>query len=75
MHFRDEARLHAIGGLLMTRRQVADLLGVSVKSVQRWQRGGRLKAHVLGKNAVRYAKRDVDAFLRQTKHDGGETHS
>jgi hypothetical protein len=49
---------------LLTERQAAALLRVSVKSLQGWRsRGGGPRYHKLGR-CVRYAVADLDAFLR-----------
>jgi excisionase family DNA binding protein len=49
----------------MTRREVADLLRVSVETVDRWRRRGRLPGVqvVAGRGAVRFRAEDVEALL------------
>jgi len=50
---------------LLTERQAAALLHLSVKSLQGWRsRGGGPRYHKLGR-CVRYAVSDLDAFLRE----------
>jgi excisionase family DNA binding protein len=40
----------------LTKAQVAELLGVSKRTVQRWIASGRLRAVRLGRNTVRIAE-------------------
>ena len=47
---------------LYTREEVADLLGVNSRTVDRWIRSGRLGAFKLG-GAVRISAADLSAFL------------
>jgi excisionase family DNA binding protein len=46
--------------------QVADALGVSVRTVRRWITRGELIAHHFG-NAVRIAERDLKAFIARKR--------
>ncbi len=47
---------------LLTIQQVADELGVSVQSVWRRIRGGRLAAHRLGPHVTLVTRADLDRF-------------
>lgn len=47
----------------LTRREVADLLRVSSKTVSRLSDTGTLKRHKAGKRAYRYLKSEVYAYL------------
>ena len=50
---------------LLTERQVARILGVSVRTVQGWRlRGGGPRYYKLGRS-VRYSRSDVEEFLRR----------
>ena len=57
---------------LVTARQVAELLGVTPKTVLRWTGRGLLPAIKLPSGAIRYRPEDVDAWLheRETGTDG-----
>ena len=46
--------------------QVADALGVSVRSVRRWIKRGDLVAHHFG-TTVRIAERDLKAFIARRR--------
>ena len=50
---------------LLTRQQVADLLNVSTRTIDRWTEAGKLPAvkMPLG-HSVRYRPEDVDAIMR-----------
>lgn len=49
---------------IMTSTEVADLLRVSVGSVRRWTRDGKLKGYQLGGHGSwRYIRKDVLTFL------------
>ncbi len=51
-------------GEIMTAREVAAYLKVSVGAVRRWTREGKLKGHRLGgEGDWRYIKKDVITFL------------
>jgi excisionase family DNA binding protein len=45
---------------------IADLLGVSIKTVRRWIDRGDLRAHHLGRR-VRVSEEDLNAFLNQRR--------
>ncbi len=50
---------------LLTARQVAELLGVSLWTLRRWTRGGQgPPPHRIGPRAIRYSREDVDTWLR-----------
>jgi excisionase family DNA binding protein len=48
---------------ILTKKQLADLLGVTTRFVERQVKAGNLKATKLGYKTVRYLKRDVEAYL------------
>ena len=52
-------------GRLLTKQQVADLLNVSTRTIDRWTEAGKLPAvkMPLG-HSVRYRPEDVDAIMR-----------
>jgi len=50
-------------GDLLTRAEAAHILKVHTETIKRWQRGGRIRAYVLGRTVVRYAANDVSALL------------
>jgi excisionase family DNA binding protein len=50
---------------LLTARQVADQLGLSVETVLRWARQGRIPAVYLSNRAIRFRQDDVDAYVEQ----------
>jgi excisionase family DNA binding protein len=54
---------------LMTPREVADLLSVSLGAVHRWSQQGRLRSVRAG-HRLRFRPNDVESFLR----DGGNGH-
>ena len=47
--------------------QVADVLGVSARSVRRWSEQEKLIAHHFGA-AVRFAEADLKAFIAEHRH-------
>lgn len=47
----------------MTRKQAAEILQVSIASINRYIRSGLLKAHKVGKRLVRIDPRSVEALL------------
>jgi len=52
------------GALLLTRPQVAKLLGVSVVSVDRWTKAGRLpRVELFGSARVLYRRSDVEKLV------------
>ncbi len=60
---------------LMTARQVAEFLQVSVCTIGRWSRKGALKFYrVGGRGDMRYRLKDVLSFLEETSsHSGADT--
>jgi excisionase family DNA binding protein len=52
-----------MNGRLLTARQLADLLGVSVETVLRWTRRGDLPAIRLPGGALRYRGAELDAWI------------
>ena len=59
-------------GPLQTARQVADLLGVSPKTVLRWSSRGELPAVRLPGGAVRFRPDDLDAWITERTRRGRE---
>jgi excisionase family DNA binding protein len=59
---------------LLTARQVAELLGVSVGSLLRWARAGQVPATKLPSGAVRFRPEEIDRWLetRAMAGDGTE---
>jgi excisionase family DNA binding protein len=51
------------GATLLSRREVAQLIGVHYESVGRWERAGKLPAYKIGSKCTRYRREDVEAFL------------
>jgi excisionase family DNA binding protein len=51
-------------GRLLTTREVAELLGLSPKSVLRRWRAGELPGYRLGGTVLRFEREDLDAYLR-----------
>jgi len=52
-------------GNLLSRPQVAVLLGVSVQTVSKYQHSGRLCAVRLGHRTVRYERAEVERFIME----------
>lgn len=50
---------------LVTRSEAAELLRVSQKTIERWERDGRLPALRVGMG-VRYRQEDIDALIRES---------
>jgi excisionase family DNA binding protein len=50
-------------GRLLTARDVGDRLGLSIETVLRWARQGKLPAVYLSSRAVRFREADIDAFI------------
>jgi excisionase family DNA binding protein len=46
---------------------VAELLGVDKRTVQRWVAEGRLKSARFGTRTVRFLREDVDQFVRDVR--------
>ena len=51
---------------LRTRKEVADLLGISLPSLHNYTKTGRIRAYRLG-NSVRYKMEDIEQALQNTK--------
>jgi len=49
---------------LLSRKEVAELLGISLVSVWKWSRQGVLKPHRIGGNKVYFLKSEVLASLK-----------
>ncbi|MGA5764511.1 BldC family transcriptional regulator [Nonomuraea bangladeshensis] len=49
---------------LMTRGEVAQMVGVDTKTVTRWAQAGKLRAHRTGGGHRRYRESDVRALMR-----------
>lgn len=47
----------------LTRRDVAQLFQISLPTVMRWQKSGRLHPLKLGQGSVRHKRSDVEAFI------------
>ena len=71
----DQAETKSNGDIyppLLTRRQVAELLGVAIQTVDNWTRDGRLTKH-RNSRTVRYKKDEVlAAFKMFHKHQRNE---
>lgn len=50
-------------GEYVTTRQVAEFLGVHIRTVQRYARDGLLRSYRLPGDGYRYLRTDVEAFL------------
>lgn len=48
---------------LLTASEVADRLGISVATVQRWQNAGHLVPVKVGRGYVRYRLSDIEALV------------
>lgn len=57
---------------LFTAEQVAEVLGVSVKTIRKWRYQGKLKAVKVGERCVRYRREDVLDQLNQEGVDIGQ---
>ena len=51
-------------GRLLTGREVADQLGVSVKTILRWAGSGELPAIRLSNRAIRFRESEIDAWVQ-----------
>ena len=47
----------------MTRRQIAQLFQISMPTVMRWEKSGRLQPVKLGQGSIRHRRSDVGAFV------------
>lgn len=54
---------------LLTARQVAELLGLSVESVLRWHRAGRLPGFRLANGVLRFDPDEIDAWLNHHREE------
>ena len=54
---------------LMTRKEAAAYLKVSLVTLNEWTKNGRVKAHRIG-TRVRYYKSDVEAALKEIRQYG-----
>ena len=50
---------------LLTRPELADIFKVSLPTIHRWEKLGKLHAVRLGAGSVRYRREEVDAFLER----------
>jgi len=55
--------LWQVSAEILTKHQVAQLLGVTTRYVERQVTAGRLKAHKPTPKLVRFNRRDIDNFL------------
>lgn len=46
-----------------TRKQIAELFQISIPTVLRWEKAGKLRALRLGSGSVRYCGSDVERFI------------
>jgi excisionase family DNA binding protein len=53
--------------ILLTRRETADLLRVSLQTLFAWTRDGKIKAERLGKKQIRYRKENVEKFIQEIR--------
>ncbi len=51
---------------LLSAQQAADRLGVSIRTVSRLARAGRLASVLIGRRRL-FAEEDLDAFVRETR--------
>lgn len=58
------------GDELLTRKEAAAYLKISLVTLNEWTKKGRVKAHRIG-TRVRYYKSDVEAALEEIKQYGG----
>ena len=49
---------------LMSRREVAALIGVHTETIKRYQHQGRLKAIILNSRLIRYERAEVEKLLQ-----------
>jgi excisionase family DNA binding protein len=52
---------------LFTRKKTADILGVSLQTLNEWSKKGVLKKHRIGNKQVRYRKEDIEKALTSIK--------
>ncbi len=63
----NEAHASREASRLMSRREVASMLGVHTETIKRYQRRGILPAIILNSRLVRYERADVEKFLQSSK--------
>ena len=56
---------------LLSKREAAELLGVSERTVDNYRSAGRLRAVKIGPGAVRFDPCDLRAFIDEAKLEGG----
>ena len=61
---RDQPQFAAINRKPLTRREVAEMLQISIASVNRRMKDGTLRAFKVGKRAVRIAPESVEALMQ-----------
>jgi excisionase family DNA binding protein len=59
-----------VTGRLLTARQVADRLGLSVETVLRWAKRGKLPAVYLSSRAIRFPEDRLDGWLEERATPG-----
>jgi excisionase family DNA binding protein len=58
---------------MLSRGQVAEILGVSNRTVARWTKRGVLPHVRLGRRVIRYRERDLDSLVEKRTVRGTET--
>lgn len=62
-----------LGGMeehMMTAQEVADEVGVHLRTIRRWTQEGTLTAYRVGPKAIRYRASDVDAIMQPVEVNG-----
>jgi excisionase family DNA binding protein len=57
---------------LLTQRQLADELQVSLRTLERWRQEGTGPAFIRVGRSPRYRRADIDAWLERQRHTRGE---
>ena len=52
---------------LLNRKEVASLLGISVSSLRRWEKAGRIEKHRLSCRTIRFDPQEIDKIIRENK--------
>ena len=52
---------------LLNRKEVASLLGISVSSLRRWEKAGRIEKHRLTCRTIRFDPQEIDKIIRENK--------
>ena len=52
---------------LLTKKQVANLFGVTVKAIDKWMKEKRIPYYSLSRKCVRFRESELDEHLRQFK--------